>query len=258
LEAAEQPLAPFVRDLRRHAALADEDIAAIASLPVRLRKLDPGQYIIREGDAPTHCCILVEGYVIRQKLTGEGARQIMALCIPGDGIDFQNIFLDVSDHAVQSLTAATVADIPRDELQDLVLKNAAIGAAVLQATLVEASILREWVVNVGRRDARARIAHVLCEFAVRLEARGLATDHSFELPMTQEQLADATGLTSVHVNRVLKGLEAEGLIWRRRRNIQFVDWRALQQVGDFSRAYLHIPAEDHVPVRGLIDAPDFG
>ena len=124
------------------------------------------------------------------------------------------------------------------------LLRPAIGTAIIQLTLVESSILREWVVNVGRRDARARIAHILCEFAVRLESRGLTTDHGFELPMTQEQLADATGLTSVHVNRVLKSLEAEGLISRKRRQIHFSDWRALQDAGDFSRRYLHISDED--------------
>jgi CRP-like cAMP-binding protein len=137
-----------------------------------------------------------------------------------------------------------VADIPREAIQELVMTRPAVGAAVIYSTLVEASILREWVVNVGRRDARARVAHVLCEFAVRLEWRGLASHGGFELPMTQEQLADATALTSVHVNRVLKGLESDGLIRRQRRNVQFDDWRALQDVGDFSRRYLHIPGED--------------
>src|SRR5205085_8287692 len=137
---------------------------------------------------------------------------------------FQNMFLDLSDHAIQMLTRAVVADIPREALQDLIFQRPAIGAAVIHSTLMEASILREWVVNVGRRDARARIAHILCEFAVRLEARGLASSESFELPMTQEQLADATGLTPVHVNRVLKGLESEGLISRKRRHIEFTDW----------------------------------
>ena len=112
--------------------------------------------------------------------------------------------------------------------------------------MVSSSIQREWFVNVGRRDARERIAHILCEFAVRLESRGLASGDGFELPMTQEQLADATGLTPVHVNRVLKAIEAEGLITRKRRNIHFNDWRALQEVGDFSRRYLHIPSEDVV------------
>jgi CRP-like cAMP-binding protein len=211
---------------------------------MRVRKVDAGSYIVREGDIPTHCCILISGYAYRQKVTGEGSRQILAVCIPGDAIDFQNMFLDISDHSVQLLTGSVVADIPREALQELVMKRPAIGVAVIHAALIEASILREWVVNVGRRDARARISHILCEFAVRLEARGLASESGFELPMTQEQLADATSLTPVHVNRVLRGLEAEGLITRKRRNIQFNDWQALQGVADFTRRYLHLPGED--------------
>ena len=156
------------------------------------------------------------------------------------------MFLDVSDHGVQLLTQARVADIPREALQDLVLSRPKIGQAVIELTLIEASILREWVVNVGRRDARARIAHILCEFAVRLEQRGLTTDHGFELPLTQEQLADATRLTSVHVNRVLRSLENEGLITRKRRQIHFSDWRALQDAGDFIRRYLHVADQDMI------------
>jgi CRP-like cAMP-binding protein len=227
--------------------LNEPDRQSVLELPIRVRKMDAGGYLVREGDIPTHCSVLVNGFAYRQKVTGQGSRQILAVCIPGDPIDFQNMFLDVSDHAVQVLTRATVADIPRDAMQHLVEQRPAVGVAVIHATLVEASILREWVVNVGRRDARARIAHILCEFAVRLEWRGLAsTRNGFELPMTQEQLADATGLTSVHVNRVLKGLEVDGLISRQRRMIQFVDWRALQDVGDFSRRYLHIPGEEQL------------
>jgi len=177
-------------------------------------------------------------------MTGDGARQILAVCIPGDAVDLQNIFLDISDHAVQMLTGGVIADLPRGPLQELVLKRPTVGRALIQLTLIEASILREWVVNIGRRDARERIAHILCEFAVRLEARGLAVEQGFELPMTQEQLADATGLTPVHVNRVLKGLEADGLINRKRRHIHFQDWRALQEAGDFIRNYLHIRDEE--------------
>ena len=188
----------------------------------------------------------MSGFAYRQKVTGEGTRQIVALCIPGDAIDFQNMFLSISDHGIQILSRAVVADIPREPLQQLMLKRPAIGVAIIHSTLIEASILREWVVNVGRRDARARIAHVLCEFAVRLEARGLASKDGFELPMTQEQLGDATSLTPVHVNRVLKGLQADGLISRQRRNIQFTDWRALQDTADFTRRYLHLPGEDEI------------
>ena len=241
MHSEKHPLSAFLRDVVAHERLNEDDRNAILDLPYRVRKLDAGSYLVREGSLPAQCSVLVEGYAYRQKMTGEGSRQILAVCIPGDAVDLQNIFLDISDHSVQMLTRGTVADIPREPLQQLVLTRPQIGRAVIQLTLVEASILREWVVNVGRRDARERIAHVLCEFAVRLEARGLIAYNGFELPMTQEQLADATGLTSVHVNRVLKGLEADGLISRRRRNIHFPDWRALQDVGDFSRAYLHLP-----------------
>ena len=243
------PLAYLLRQLQLHSKLPEDDQKLILGLPYRLRRADAGSYLVREGDVPSHCTALVTGYAYRQKVTGDGSRQIIAVCIPGDAIDLQNMFLDVSDHGVQMLTQGKVADVPREALQELVLARPAIGTAIIQLTLVEASILREWVVNVGRRDARARIAHILCEFAVRLEARGLTTDHGFELPMTQEQLADATGLTSVHVNRVLKTLETEGLITRQRRHIHFDDWRALQDAGDFSRRYLHISDQDTVSQR---------
>ncbi|HKX91666.1 MAG TPA: Crp/Fnr family transcriptional regulator [Sphingomicrobium sp.] len=207
--------------------------------------MDAGGYLVREGMPPLHCAILVNGFAFRHKLTGHGARQILAICIPGDAVDLQHMFLDVADHSVQLVTRATVVDVPRDILNELFLRRPAIARAVTRMALIEGSIIREWVLNIGRRDARQRIAHILCEFAVRLEALQLPADScGFELPLTQEQLADATGLTSVHVNRVLKALEADGLIERNRRLIRCRSWRALQQAGDFSRAYLHVASED--------------
>jgi CRP-like cAMP-binding protein len=247
---SQHPLAKWLEQLELLAVFGDEDRRAVLALPHRVKRIDAGSYLVREGDLPKQCAILVEGFAYRQKLTGTGSRQIMAVSIPGDAVDLQNIFLEISDHSVQLLTQATVADIPRDALQQLARTRLTVGTAIMAVTLVEASILREWVVNVGRRDSRARIAHILCEFAVRLEARGLASEGGFELPMTQEQLADATGLTSVHVNRVLKSLEADGLISRRRRQIHFENWRALQDVGDFSRRYLHIADHDIVALAG--------
>jgi len=240
------PLSGFLRDICAQVSLDADDRQTVLDLPFKLRRLDPGSYLVREGSLPAHCGVLMDGYAFRQKMTGDGTRQILAVCIPADAVDLQNMFLDVSDHSVQMLTTGTIADVPRTALQEMVLTHSKIGRAIIQLALIEASILREWVVNVGRRDARERIAHILCEFAVRLEVRGLSSGHGFELPMTQEQLADATGLTPVHVNRVLKGLEAEGLICRQRRQIQFPDWRALQEVGDFTRTYLHVPGEDQL------------
>ena len=240
----DHPLMLLLRQFDALEPLSPKERGLVLALPYRLRQMDAGSHLIREGDVPTYCSVLVTGYAFRHKVTGSGARQILSICIPGDAVDLQNLFLDVSDHSVQLLTQAKVAEIPRDAFQDLVLSRPRIGRAVIEMSLIESSILREWVVNVGRRNARARIAHILCEFAVRLEQRGLTTDHGFELPLTQEQLADATGLTSVHVNRVLKTLETEGLITRKRRQIHFNDWRALQDVGDFSRRYLHISDQD--------------
>ena len=233
-----------MRDLSQLVELGADDRDAVFSLPFRVRALDAGDALVREGSLPAYCAVLVEGFAFRHKTTGAGLRQILAVCIPGDAIDLLNIFLDVSDHSVQMLTRGITADLPREQLQELILTRPLLGRAMIQLTLIEASILREWVVNVGQRDAPERVAHILCEFAVRLEARGLISGDGFELPMTQEQLADATGLTPVHVNRVLKSLERDGLITRKRRFIHFKNWRALQDAGDFSRTYLHIPSKD--------------
>ena len=168
MNSQDHPLRFLLRQLELHASLPEEDRRLVLELPYRLRRLDAGSYLVREGDVPTVCTVLVSGYAYRQKVTGAGARQILAVCIPGDAVDLQNMFLGISDHSVQLLTQCRVADVPRDALQELVLARPAIGTAIIQLTLVESSILREWVVNVGRRDARARIAHILCEFAVRL------------------------------------------------------------------------------------------
>ena len=240
VNALTHPLGLLLRKLETHSTLDPEDREAICSLPFTLKTLEPQSYTVREGDAPTQCGVLVSGFAYRQKLTGDGSRQIVALHIPGEALDFQSLFLDVADHNVQTLTRAEVAFIPRRELQELARSRAAIGHAILVTILVEASIFREWVLNVGRRDSRTRTAHLLCEFAIRLDAQGLAEDYGYHLPMTQEQLADALGLTPVHVNRTLKGLEAEGLISREGRQVSFPDWRRLREAADFNQRYLHL------------------
>lgn len=234
------PLALFVRKLERHARLDAADRQALLSLSYTLRELEPSTYLLREGDPPRLCSILLSGYAYRQKMTGDGARQILALHIPGDALDFQNLFLDVADHSVQTLTHAKIACVPRAAVQDLVWSRPAVGRAILVSMLIESSMSREWVLNVGRRSARARLAHLLCEFATRLEAESLDGGRGYELPMTQEQLADALGLTAVHVNRTLKSLEQDGLITRDRRQVRIPDWRRLREVADFTQRYLHL------------------
>jgi CRP-like cAMP-binding protein len=229
----------LARKLNLHHRLSDLDQQAILSLPYKVRRLEAQSYILREGDRPDRCGVLLQGYAFRHKLTGEGSRQILAINIPGEALDFQNMFLEEADHNVQMLSRGVIAEISREAIEELILSHSEIGRAILITTLVEASIFREWVVNIGQRDARSRIAHLLCEFAYRLNAQDVATHGVYELPITQEQLADATGLTPVHVNRVLQGLQREGLIERDRRMVRFPSWERLRDVADFNPRYLH-------------------
>jgi CRP-like cAMP-binding protein len=234
------PLALMVRKLETHAILDDGDRQALLALPYVLRTYEPASYLVREGDVPDQCAVLLSGFAYRQKLTGSGMRQIVSLHIAGDALDFQHLFLDVADHNVQTLTRADVATIPRTVLRKLARSRASIGNAIFVNTLVEASIFREWILNIGRRDARSRLAHFLCELAIRLDTQGLADQNGYELPMSQEQLGDALGLTAVHVNRTIKSLEADGLIVRDRRHISFPRPDELRELADFSSRYLHL------------------
>ena len=240
MQSASNPLELMARRLEIHAPLMPDDRAALLALPFTTRTVRPSYYLVREGDAPSQCAVLVSGYAFRQKLTATGTRQIVSLHIPGEALDLQHLFLDVADHNVQTLTHADVAIIPRDALRELVSARASIGHAVLVYMLAEASIFREWILNIGRRDARGRIAHLLCEFAIRLDAQGLSGKEGYDLLMTQEQLADAVGLTSVHVNRTLKSLAADGLIVRDQHHLRFPHWQALRDVAGFNERYLHL------------------
>jgi CRP-like cAMP-binding protein len=233
-------LSALVRKLARRFRLSDDDEAAILALPFAARKVEPGTFLIREGDEPAHCCFVLSGFCYRHKLTGEGERQIIAFHMAGDMVDLHNIFLDISDHNVQALTRSEFAFVPRRAIRELVEARPGVARAMWTETLVDASIFREWVLNVGRRSAISRIAHLLCELGLRLEAAGLAEARSYELPMTQEQIADAAGLTPVHVNRVLQQLGKLGLIDRSRRRVTIPDWERLRQIGDFNARYLHL------------------
>jgi CRP-like cAMP-binding protein len=231
-----------IRRLQLRAPLSEEGRRAVRDLPFTFRSLEPSSYIVREGEPPAHCALVLGGFAYRHKITGDGARQILSVHMAGEFLDLQNSFLEVADHNVQALTRIEVANIPVPALQRLAREHVDVGRAMWIDTLIDAAIFREWIVNVGRRDSLTRIAHLLCELALRFEEAGLASRERYELPMTQEQLADATGLTPVHVNRVLKELGRLGLIDRNKRAVAIGDWEGLRNVGDFSPRYLHLPA----------------
>jgi CRP-like cAMP-binding protein len=232
-------LEPALRKLEKRVKLSAEDRLAFLGMPFSLRELNAGSYIVRERDQIKNCCILLSGFAFRSKIVGNGGRQILSIHVPGDIVDIQHAMLRIADHNIQMLTTGEVALFPAAAVEEIAFKHPTIGHALWLETLVEGSIFREWITNVGRRDARTRISHLLCEFTVRLHTAGLTEGHRYELPMTQEQLGDATGLTAVHVNRTMQGLRTEGLISSDKRAITIEDWKRLTTVGDFDTAYLH-------------------
>ncbi len=238
------PLELLLANLELRSPLPQSDREAVLALPYTLKSLAPGSYAVREGEPPSGCGVLVSGFAYRQKLTGDGGRQILSIHIPGEALDFQNIFLNVADHSVQMLTRGHLAVVARAEIQAIARRSASIGHAILVSTLVEASIFREWILNVGRRDAKSRLAHVLCELAVRLDAHGLTDHMGYHLPMTQAELADALGLTPVHLNRVIRSLECDGLINRSKRDLSFPDWERMRDMADFNDRYLHLAVQE--------------
>jgi len=240
-EPSSSSLEPMLRKLQYYHRLGKDDSAALLALPFHARTYERYHYVIRERDIANHACVLLKGFAVRSKMVANGKNQIVSIHMKGEFVELQNSPLNVADHSVQMLTSGRVAMIARDDLMRLAFERPAIGRALWAGTMVDASIFREWIANVGRRDARTRIAHLLCEFSLRLKVAGLGEATGYELPMTQEQLGDATGLTSVHVNRTIKGLEKDGLIDRSSaRSIHIGDWRKLADAGDFDSGYLHL------------------
>jgi CRP-like cAMP-binding protein len=220
--------------------LSGEERAALENLPMQVQSLRADQDVVREGDRPSRCCLVLEGYAVSYKHTGHGKRQIMAFHIPGDIPDLQSLHLRVLDSSLGTITHCQVGFIQHETLRALYRRYPRLADALWRETLIDASIFREWMTNVGQREAYSRIAHVLCEWVVRLRAVGLVQDHTCVLPMTQGELADATSITTVHVNRVLQELRSNGLVILKGSTLTILDWEKLKEVGDFDPAYLHL------------------
>ena len=228
--------------IKRLGYLSQADVDAIRGLRFDIEAAAAGQLLVREGAATDRCCLLVSGYACRHKTTRDGGRQIVSFHVAGDILDLQHMLFARADHNVETVTEAMIAWVPQEALRRLITERPTISAALWHETMIEASIFREWVLNIGRRDARSRIAHMLCEFAARCEAAGLGAQERLKLPMTQEHIADATGLTAVHVNRMLRTLRNEGVIAGAGKYLQIADPERMREVADFDPAYLHLAA----------------
>jgi CRP-like cAMP-binding protein len=229
----------LVVKLRAVLDLSANDIAALDAVCRDAREFGPRRNIIREGDRPDHVHLIVDGWAARYKLLPDGARQITAFLLPGDLCDVHVTILGEMDHSISTVGRATVAFIRRSEMEALAARPT-IARAFWWSTLVDEAVLRAWIVNVGRRDAFEAIGHLMCELYVRMRNVGLTTEHRFDLPLTQEDLADALGLTPVHVNRVLQSMRADGLISLRRSALEILDYRRLEDAAGFNPNYLHL------------------
>lgn len=220
--------------------LAPEDFARIDDLAVDVRTVRAKSSLIREGDRPEVVFLLLEGWAYRYKVLPDGGRQIVAYLLPGDLCDVRIFILKQMDHSIGLLSDAKLAAIPKQKIIDLFADSPNLARALWWATLVDEGILREWLANVGRRNAFDRLAHLFVELWSRMRLVGLVQGGSFDLPLTQEALGDTLGITPVHVNRTLQDMRAQGLIATDSRRLHILDVDRLVEVSGFDPNYLHL------------------
>lgn len=224
--------------------LSFDELGAIGELSAEVRKTSSGQDILTEGDTAVQCCAVLDGLAYRYKMLGDGARQITAYDVPGDMPDLLCLHLSKIDYSLAALTSCMTAHIQHEDIIDLSARMPNVANAFWKSTLVEAAIQREWIVNMGRRPAYARVAHLICELTVRLREAPHAEARIRPLRLTQADIADTAGLSAVHVNRVMKQLKEAKLIGAQGREIRVLDFNGLQAAGGFDPAYLHMPGAD--------------
>ena len=237
---AASALAGLLLKLRARDLLSGEEEEVLRASVSEIREFPAGRTIVRTGTTLNASTLLVEGIVCRYKDLSDGQRQIMELHVAGDFVDLHGFLLKQLDHNVGTMTPVRVASFPHEALRGITETQPHLGRMLWFSTLLDAAIHREKILSIGRRSAMARIAHILCELLVRLRIVGLADESSYALPLTQADLADVTGLTSVHVNRMLKKLRDEKLLTFRGGTVTIEDWDRLQRVAEFDPTYLHL------------------
>lgn len=212
----------------------------------QVRKLGARQDIIREGENPRVVNVLLSGWAMRYKQLADGRRQILSFFIPGDLCDANVFVLRKMDHSVGALTPITYAVISQHEFESMLEASPRISKALWWSELVTMAIQREWTTNIGQRSAIERIAHLFCEMYFRLKVVGLVENDSYTFPLTQIDIADATGMTPVHVNRTLQRLRSEGLIELDNKKLYLPDLARLISTAQFNPGYLHLDELTHI------------
>jgi two-component sensor histidine kinase/CRP-like cAMP-binding protein len=231
---------PFIARLEVKGRLdpyASEALAGICADPI---KVAAKTTLVAQGTSCEFLHILLDGWACRFKSLADGRRQITALLLAGDICDLDNLYIHKSDQLVTTLTSCTIARVERSRLRAVMEQSARLREMLGWLAALDNALLSEHSTSLGQRPARERIAHLLCELATRMAAIGACDGRKCHVPLTQEQIGDALGLTAVHVNRVLQVLRAENIVEKRRDRLTILNWDALAEIAAFSPTYLHI------------------
>lgn len=229
----------FIDKLSGFAPLAAEEIAALAVATSNPRTIASRKDLIREGDRPGPVFVVLDGWVCRYKILPNGSRQILAFLMPGDSCDLHIGLLAEMDHGIQTITAAKVATIERTAMDELMEKHRGIARAMYIGQLIDEGTMRAWITSMGRRSSTERVSHLMCELYLRARNIGLNEERSLVMPLSQLLLADALGMTPVHLNRVVKKLREAGVMTLSRNSLRIEDPAALIQTAGFDENYLH-------------------
>ncbi|MGZ3233551.1 MAG: Crp/Fnr family transcriptional regulator [Croceibacterium sp.] len=232
-------MALFVERLLLRSALSEAQQAAVLSLPGRIQKVPPSHEIILPGQHTDHSCLIVSGLGARFDMMADGRRQIVAFHVPGDMCDLHSVPAPTSGWGLEALSGATLLFIPHAALREMA-QDPGIAMAFWRDTVTDGSILAKWAANLGRKQAVPRLAHLFCEIGIRMEQVGLGSRTDYRLPATQAQLADALGLTSVHLNRTLKSLRERGVAFSGKA-VRIEDWDSVTRLAEFDPAHLLLP-----------------
>jgi CRP-like cAMP-binding protein len=232
-------LAALFRRLNTVTGLDDADIAAFRALPINVRHWEAGRTVVSDSSRPTECVLVIEGFCVRAKTTVTGQRQILSIHIPGEIPDLQSLHLRRMDHDLVAVAPSTLGFISHTSLRALTRENPNVAEVLWRDTLIDAAIFREWIVNVGQRPADSRLAHTVVELRRRLAVIGRAAGETFDMPLTQEQISEALGITPVHTNRIIRQLRDDGIVDISRGRVTVLDEAKLAGLAQFDDRYLH-------------------
>jgi len=230
----------FLEMLLLHSRLSSTERKALLDLPGRLARIGNREDIVSPGQIVEHACLIARGLVARFDQMRDGHRQTTALHVAGEMCDLHSVVQLKASWSITALADVSVVFVPHKHIWDAALRHPNLAIAFWREGVAQSSILAKWVGNLGRKNATARVAHLICEMALRAEAAKLGTRTDFDLPMTQEQLADATGITAVHVNRTLQLLRCDAGLTFKRPRVGIADWNKLTALAEFDPEFLQL------------------